>query len=158
LAAVLTASLSIAGCSLLHRETPAPALGPVQVGTASSYGAEFQGSRTASGERFDEHALTAASRSFPIGSRLRVTNLANGRAVVVRVNDRGPFARGRVIDVSYAAARALGMIGRGTARVHNFQTDGDALQLATQFVDRVAPAAVAASAYLSLQPSSPRIP
>ena len=107
--------LFAAGCSLLHGNAPAP--GPVEVGTASWYGAEFQGSRTASGERFDAHAFTAASRSFPIGARVRVTNLANGRSAVVRVNDRGPFARGRVLDVSYAAARALGMVGRGTARV-----------------------------------------
>src|SRR5438132_1235392 len=81
------------------------------------YGAEFQGSRTAGGERFDQHALTAASRSFPIGTHVRVTNLANGRSVVVRVNDRGPFVHGRVLDVSHAAATALGMVGRGTARV-----------------------------------------
>src|SRR5438876_2050329 len=78
---------------------------------------ELQGSRTASGERFDQHALTAASRSFPIGTHVRVTNLANGRSVVVRVNDRGPFVHGRVLDVSHAAATALGMVGRGTARV-----------------------------------------
>ncbi len=115
LAAVLVASLYLAGCSLFHHEAPAP--GPVETGIASWHGAELQGNRTASGERFDQRALTAASRTFPIGTRLRVTNLDNGRSVVVRVNDRGPFARGRVIDVSYAAARALGMVGRGTARV-----------------------------------------
>jgi rare lipoprotein A len=117
LAAALAASLPVVGCSLFHRETPAPASGPVQVGTASWYGAEFQGSRTASGERFDQRGFTAASRSFPIGTHLRVTNLANGRSVLVRVNDRGPFARGRLIDVSRAAAKALGMVERGTARV-----------------------------------------
>jgi rare lipoprotein A len=115
--AALAASLSLAGCSLFHRETPEPAPGPVQVGTASWYGADFHGRRTASGERFDQRAFTAASRSFPIGSHVHVTNLANGRSVVVRVNDRGPFARGRVIDVSHAAAVALGMVARGTARV-----------------------------------------
>ena len=115
LAALATVSLLAAGCSLFRHEGPAP--GSVQVGMASWYGAEFQGSRTASGERFDPHALTAASRSFPIGTHVRVTNLANGRSVVVRVNDRGPFAHGRVLDVSRAAATALGMVGRGTARV-----------------------------------------
>jgi rare lipoprotein A len=87
------------------------------VGTASWYGAAFHGRRTASGERFDRHALTAASRSLPFGSRVRVTNLTNGRMVIVRVNDRGPVARGRVLDVSYGAARELGMIERGSARV-----------------------------------------
>jgi rare lipoprotein A len=87
------------------------------VGTASWYGAGFHGRRTASGERFDRHALTAASRSLPLGSRVRVTNLTNGWMVIVRVNDRGPVARGRVLDVSYAAARELGMIERGSARV-----------------------------------------
>jgi len=115
LAALATVSLLAAGCSLFRHEAPAP--GSVQVGMASWYGAEFQGSRTASGERFDQHALTAASRSFPIGTHVRVTNLANGRSVVVRVNDRGPFVHGRVLDVSHAAATALGMMGRGTARV-----------------------------------------
>jgi len=115
LAALVTVSLLAAGCSLFRHE--APASGSVQVGMASWYGAEFQGSRTASGERFDQHALTAASRSFPIGTHVRVTNLANGRSVVVRVNDRGPFVHGRVLDVSHAAATALGMVGRGTARV-----------------------------------------
>ena len=119
LVAVLAAGLPVAGCSLWqHRPpTPPPAGGAVQVGTASWYGAELQGSRTASGERFDQRAFTAASRSFPIGTRVRVTNLANGRSVVVRVNDRGPFAPGRVIDVSRAAAQVLGMIDRGTTRV-----------------------------------------
>ena len=115
LAALATVSLLAAGCSLFRHEGPAP--GSVQVGMASWYGAEFQGSRTASGERFDQHALTAASRSFPIGTHVRVTNLANGRSVVVRVNDCGPFVHGRVLDVSHAAATALGMVGRGTARV-----------------------------------------
>jgi len=118
LAAILAVvPLLVQGCSLWQRRPPAPAAGPVQVGAASWYGAEFQGNRTASGERFDQHAFTAASRSFPIGTHVRVTNLANRRSTVVRINDRGPFARGRVIDVSYAAAKALGMVGRGTARV-----------------------------------------
>ena len=122
LAGTLAAPVLFAtGCSLLHGNA---APGPVEVGTASWYGAELEGSHTASGERFDAHAFTAASRSFPIGTSVRVTNLANGRSVVVRINDRGPFARGRVLDVSYAAARALGMVGSGTARVR-IETLGD---------------------------------
>ncbi len=73
------------------------------------------GSRTASGERFNPNGLTAAHRSLPFGTRLRVTNRANGHSVVVRVNDRGPFIRGRGLDVSRGAAAALGMIGSGVA-------------------------------------------
>lgn len=84
-------------------------------GVASWYGPGFQGRRTASGERFNTHSLTAAHRSFAFGTRVRVVNQSTGRSVVVRINDRGPFARGRVIDLSHAAARAVGM--GGTARV-----------------------------------------
>lgn len=87
------------------------------VGHASYYGKELAGRKTASGERFNPAGMTAAHRSLPFGTRLRLTNLGNGRAVVVRVNDRGPFVRSRTIDVSLAAAQALGFVGRGTARV-----------------------------------------
>lgn len=86
-------------------------------GSASWYGAAFQGRRTASGEPYDRADLTAAHRTLAFGTRLRVTNLANGAQVVVRVNDRGPYSYGRVLDVSEAAARELGMISSGTARV-----------------------------------------
>lgn len=86
-------------------------------GTASYYGDELAGNRTASGERFDPDDLTAAHRTLAFGSRVRVTNLANGQSVVVRINDRGPFSRGRVIDVSHAAAREIGMDRAGLARV-----------------------------------------
>ncbi|NBD33123.1 MAG: septal ring lytic transglycosylase RlpA family protein [Cyanobacteria bacterium] len=86
-------------------------------GRASWYGPRFHGRRTASGERFNAGAYTAAHRSLPFGTKVRVTNLSNGRAVVVRINDRGPYAGGRVIDLSKAAARAIGMIRSGTAPV-----------------------------------------
>ncbi|MCW0197249.1 septal ring lytic transglycosylase RlpA family protein [Sphingopyxis sp.] len=86
-------------------------------GMASYYGDELAGNRTASGERFDPDELTAAHRSLPFGSLVRVTNVANGDSVVVRINDRGPFSRGRVIDISHAAARQIGMHRSGTARV-----------------------------------------
>lgn len=86
-------------------------------GVASYYGAELAGNRTASGERFNPMHLTAAHRSLPLGSQLRVTNKANGKSVVVRVNDRGPFHKSRVIDVSLAAARQISMIGAGKALV-----------------------------------------
>jgi rare lipoprotein A len=83
-------------------------------GLASFYA---EGTRTASGEKFNPHELTAAHRTLPFGTRLRVTDVATGRSVTVRVNDRGPFVPGRVVDVSYSAAEALGMIGRGVAKV-----------------------------------------
>lgn len=86
-------------------------------GMASYYGRELAGNRTASGERFDPAQLTAAHRTLPFGSLVRVTNTANGDSVVVRINDRGPFSHGRVIDVSHAAARQIGMHRSGTARV-----------------------------------------
>jgi rare lipoprotein A len=86
-------------------------------GEASYYGNELAGNRTASGERFNPHGLTAAHRSLPLGTKLRVTNLANGMSVIVRVNDRGPFVRSRIIDVSLGAARQIRMVGSGHAQV-----------------------------------------
>lgn len=86
-------------------------------GKASWYGTRFQGRRTASGERFNAYANTAAHRSLPFGTKVRVTNLRNGRSVVVRINDRGPNSRGRVIDLSRAAAQSIGMLRSGTAPV-----------------------------------------
>jgi rare lipoprotein A len=83
-------------------------------GVASFY---TEGTQTANGERFNTLELTAAHRTLPFGTRLRVTNVATGRSVTVRVNDRGPFVSGRVIDVSYSAAETLGMVGRGIAKV-----------------------------------------
>ncbi|PQM28812.1 septal ring lytic transglycosylase RlpA family lipoprotein [Sphingopyxis lindanitolerans] len=86
-------------------------------GMASYYGSELAGNRTASGERFDPSQFTAAHRSLPFGSKVRVTNTSNGDSVIVRINDRGPFSRGRVIDVSQAAAREIGLQRSGIARV-----------------------------------------
>ena len=86
-------------------------------GTASYYGRELAGNRTASGERFNPNGLTAAHRTLPLGTRLRVTNVSNGRSVIVRVNDRGPFVGRRLIDVSLGAAREIQMIRSGTAQV-----------------------------------------
>ena len=86
-------------------------------GEASYYGHELAGNRTASGERFNPNGLTAAHRTLPLGTRLRVTNVANGRSVIVRVNDRGPFVRSRLIDVSLGAAREIQMIRSGKAQV-----------------------------------------
>jgi rare lipoprotein A len=86
-------------------------------GRASFYASEFHGRRTASGARFDMHALTAAHRTLPFGSRVRVTNERNGRSVVVTINDRGPFHDSRIMDVSRAAAERLAMVNAGSARV-----------------------------------------
>lgn len=91
--------------------------GYVERGIASWYGKKFHGHRTSSGEPFDMYAMTAAHKSLPLPSYVSVTNLNNGRRVVVRVNDRGPFHANRIIDLSYAAARKLGIAGHGTAPV-----------------------------------------
>ena len=93
------------------------AVGYVEEGVASWYGPDFHGGRTATGETYDMHAMTGAHPTLPLPTWVRVTNLENGRSVVVRLNDRGPFARGRVIDLSRAAAEALDMVRAGTARV-----------------------------------------
>lgn len=98
-------------------EPPVEADTPLGRGTASFYGAQFDGRRTASGEVFRMHEMTAAHRTLPFGSRVRVTNPANGKSVVVRINDRGPFHGGRVIDVSRAAANELGLVARGHGTV-----------------------------------------
>jgi len=90
---------------------------PYQVGTASWYGQIFDGKPTASGEPYDMYDMTAAHLTLPMGSYVRVTNLRNGRAVVVRVNDRGPIVPGRIIDLSYGAAQALQFKQRGLQRV-----------------------------------------
>ncbi len=87
------------------------------VGLASFYGRKFHGRRTASGERFNMHAMTAAHRNLRFGSLVEVTNLKNGRRVQVRINDRGPFVKGRIIDLSYAAAKQIGMLAKGVAKV-----------------------------------------
>ena len=95
---------------------PAPAALP-QTGAASWYGAQHQGKQTASGTSFDQAALTAAHRTLPLGTKVKVTNLANGKSVEVEITDRGPYAENRIIDLSEAAAKALDMIDSGTATV-----------------------------------------
>ena len=91
--------------------------GYVERGIASWYGTKFHGRRTSSGEPYDVYAMTAAHKSLPIPCYARVTNLRNGRSVIVRINDRGPFVDGRIIDLSYAAARKLGIVASGTGMV-----------------------------------------
>jgi rare lipoprotein A len=124
------------GCAMLQRppastettaqpETPKPPIKQTpaeqgklpQTGGASWYGAQHQGERTASGEIFDQGLFTAAHRTLPFGSKIKVTNLANGKSVEVKINDRGPFAEDRIIDVSQAAAKALEMLQSGKTTV-----------------------------------------
>jgi rare lipoprotein A len=85
-------------------------------GIVSFYGQDFQGKKTSNGETFDLHALTAAHRTFPFGTKVRVTNLDNGKVVIVRVNDRGPFVEGRIMDLSMGAAQSIDLVKTGTAK------------------------------------------
>lgn len=101
-----------------------------ETGIASWYGPTFHGKRTANGEIYDQNEMTAAHRTLPMPSLVRVTNLENGRAVVVRINDRGPFTKGRVIDLSQRAATLLGYIGRGTAKVRVEVMERESRQIA----------------------------
>ena len=89
----------------------------VQVGKGSWYGKKFQGKLTANGERYNMYALTAAHRTFPFNSMVKVTNLKNRRSVIVRINDRGPYHGGRIIDLSYLAAKKLGYMKKGVAKL-----------------------------------------
>jgi len=118
--------LTSGGCSLIDiipfpggkREIPPPIVtGYSEQGVASWYGPGFHGRQTASGERYDMYDMTCAHKVLPFGTRLRVTNLDNGRTAYLRVNDRGPFVKGRILDTSKKGAEVLGMIGPGTARV-----------------------------------------
>jgi rare lipoprotein A len=120
----------IAGCSLKQEPVPlppapqakeeaAPAGKPetTQVGMASWYGPGFHGHETASGETFDQHALTAAHRTLPLGTEAKVTNLETGQSVHVTINDRGPYVQGRQLDLSQAAAKQIGLTKQGVAKV-----------------------------------------
>jgi rare lipoprotein A len=114
-------SLVVAGCGsgsprFAGREEASAATSQLE-GIASYYAEEFDGRKTANGETYDMNSLTAAHRTLPFNSRVRVTNRENGKSVVVRINDRGPFKGDRVIDLSLAAAKVLGMIPHGTALV-----------------------------------------
>jgi rare lipoprotein A len=106
----------------------------VETGLASWYGPRFHGKRTASGEVFNQHDFTAAHRTLPWGSKVKVTNIANGKSVEVRINDRGPFGKGRIIDVSRAAARVLGLVGSGitTVRIEWFSDSAKSNELVLQ--------------------------
>jgi rare lipoprotein A len=108
------AFLMIAACAGVSRQEPGSS---TQRGVASWYGPGFHGNPTANGERYNMWALTAAHRTLPFGTQIHVQSVGTGKSVIVRINDRGPFIRGRVIDLSYGAARELAMIGKGTEEV-----------------------------------------
>lgn len=120
----LALAVTLSACSAIPEQSIAksPAAKPIgyakaQSGKASWYGPGFQGRKTANGERFNMNAYSAAHRTLAFGTKICVHNLKNGKGVTVRVNDRGPFVRGRVVDVSRQAARTLGMVRSGTAPV-----------------------------------------
>lgn len=123
--AVVALTATLAGCATARGPVtrgpvstgPAAPPGTVETGEASWYGERHQGRRTANGDPYDMYRLTAAHPALPLGTKVRVTNLQNGRSVEVRVNDRGPTVSGRIIDLSYAAARRLGAIATGTIPV-----------------------------------------
>ena len=104
-------TFAVALCTLVCLE------GAAQAEVATYYGQEFAGHRAASGEKFNPNGMTAAHRTFPFGTRVRVTNSSNGRSIIVRINDRGPFVKGRAIDLSSGAARAIGMGSTGNVRM-----------------------------------------
>jgi rare lipoprotein A len=109
-----------------HRTVPVSP--PTRIVKASWYGSEFAGRRTASGEAYDPNSLTAASKTLPLGSVVRVTNPENGRSVRVRINDHGPYVRGRGLDLSHRAAQRLGITGKGVARVKVVKIEARSLQ------------------------------
>lgn len=112
--AFAVAAMLLSPCAISHANAPglAPAAA-IATGEASYYADRFAGKRTASGEAYDPSDFTAAHRSLPFGTHVRVTDVANGRSVVVRINDRGPWGKGRLIDISRAAANEIGLARRG---------------------------------------------
>ena len=117
MASVLSMPLIVHAKKAHHQPVHAAKADKKMSGFASFYATKFNGRRTASGEKFNNNAMTAAHKSLPFGSKVQVTNVRNGKSVVVRINDRGPYVRGRIIDLSKAAARKIGIGRTGTARV-----------------------------------------
>ena len=108
---IIALAAAVLGCSLAVTAASAEEPKPLGKGVASWYGPGFHGKKTANGERFNPYDLTAAHKTLPFGTKVRVTNEQTGKSVVVRINDRGPYAHGRVIDLSKAAAEAVGIAG-----------------------------------------------
>src|SRR6476469_5175923 len=128
-ALVITSGMLIGGCAGLTKGRADLDIGIKERGIASWYGDDFHGWVTASGELYDMHALTAAHRTLPLGTIVRVTNVVYGRHVTLRINDRGPYVNGRILDVSYAAAKRLAMLRDGISAIqlevvgqHGFDT------------------------------------
>jgi len=113
----LVAAMLLLSCSPRSARRPSGKVVFRQEGIASWYGGKFHGRRTASGERYNKYGVSAAHRTLPLGTVVRVTHLGNGRKLTVRINDRGPFVEGRIIDLSLGAARKLDMVNQGIARV-----------------------------------------
>jgi rare lipoprotein A len=109
--------LALQGCSSTPKQAESRPVGHTESGMASFYGNEFQSRKTANGERFDQAKLTAAHRTLTFGTRLKVTNTQNSKSVVVRVNDRGPFAKGRIIDLSSSAFKTIASLNAGVIPV-----------------------------------------
>src|SRR5688500_3183014 len=130
--------IGVAACSLPPSRIPPPvtATRASQTGIASWYGPGFHGKTTASGVIYNQHDLTAAHQTLPLGTRVLVTNLDNGRSIEVLINDRGPFAKGRIIDLSFAAGEALGMIRPGTIPVRIEVVDSGADKI-TLIIDSI---------------------
>jgi rare lipoprotein A len=105
------------GCSGITSKNDAPGAGYNEAGKASFYAMKFQSRKTASGERFDQSANTAAHKKLPFGTKVKVTNVKNGKSVIVRINDRGPFVRGRIIDLSRSAFSSIGNTSAGVIDV-----------------------------------------
>lgn len=114
---IVTSGMLMGGCAGLTKGQGDLDIGMKERGIASWYGDDFHGWVTASGEPYDMHRLTAAHRTLPLGTIVRVTNAVNGRHVVIRINDRGPYVNGRILDVSYAAAKQLGMWRDGISAI-----------------------------------------
>ena len=129
---VSVAVMWLAACSVPPSRIPPPMISPraSQTGIASWYGPGFHGKTTASGVIYNQHDLTAAHQTLPLGTRVLVTNLDNGRSIEVLINDRGPFAKGRIIDLSFAAGENLGMIRPGTIPVRIEVVDSGADKIA----------------------------
>jgi rare lipoprotein A len=114
---IVAASVLLSGCAAVTKGRADLDLGIKERGIASWYGDDFQGWTTASGELYDMHALTAAHRTLPLGTVARITNVVNGGHVMIRITDRGPYVNGRILDLSYAAAKALGMVQDGVSAI-----------------------------------------
>jgi rare lipoprotein A len=117
-ALIVTGSVLLSGCAAMTKGRADLDLGIKERGIASWYGDDFHGWVMASGEPYDMYAFTAAHRTLPLGTVARITNVVNGNHVMVRIIDRGPYVNGRILDLSYAAANALGMLGQGVSAIH----------------------------------------